>query len=126
MADLADRLHLDPAGDDVRSQRYRLLARALRATPPDGLPADFAQRLSAQVEQRSPTLALERVLTITLAGIFMLAAAIVTFFYGAAWWPSFKTVLPAAAATQWWLALGACLALSWVLGAWTSLAKPEA
>lgn len=120
-----ERLHLDSAGDDARSQRYRLLARALRTPPADGLPEDFAQRVSAQVRRRTPALAFERVLTITLAGIFLLAAVIAIVVYGASWWPSFKALLPAAAAAQWWLALGGCLALSWALGAGTTLAKPD-
>lgn len=120
-----ERLHLDLAGDDARSQRYRLLARALRTPLPDGLPGDFAQQVSARIEQRSPALTLERVLTITLVGVLLLAAAIVTLVYGATWWPSFKMLLPAAAAAQWWLALGGCLGLSWVLGAWSSPSRRE-
>jgi hypothetical protein len=121
-----ERLHLDPAGDDAKSRRYRLLARALRTPPADDLPEDFAQRMSAQVRQRTPALAFERVLTITLAVVFLLAAAVVTLVYGASWWPSFKVLLPPAAAAQWWMALGGCLALSWALGACTSLDKSEA
>ncbi len=42
-----ERLHLDLAGDDSRSQRYRLLLRALEAAPVDTPPADFAKQVSA-------------------------------------------------------------------------------
>ena len=45
----AERLGLDPAAGDARVRRYRLLARALREPMPDALPADFAQRMAAQV-----------------------------------------------------------------------------
>lgn len=121
-----ERLHLDPAGDDARSQRYRLLARALRTAPPDCLPADFARQVSALVatpaHEAPPAMTLERVLTITLAGMLVLAAGTVTVIYGAAWWPSFEVLLPTPAASQWLLALAGCLGLSWLLGAWPRLA----
>ena len=38
----AERLGLDPAGDNARVRRYRLLARALRQPLPETLPGDFA------------------------------------------------------------------------------------
>lgn len=122
-----ERLHLDPAGDDPRSQRYRLLARALRTAQPADLPEDFAQQMSARVAKaahaRTPTMALENVLTTTLTSVFLLAAVTVTVIYGAAWWPSFETLLPAPAATQWLLALVGCLGMSWLLGAGSRLAR---
>ena len=121
-----ERLHLDPTGDDARTQRYRLLARALRTASPDALPADFAQRMSALVsapaQRRVPAMRFENTLTAVLAGVLVLAAMVVTIIYGAAWWPSFKVLLPAPAATQWSLALLGCMGLSWLLGAWSRLA----
>ncbi len=118
-----ERLHLDPAGDDAHSQRYRLMARALRTTPSDALPADFAQQMSALVStaghRRVPALKLERVLTTMLAGVLLLAAVTVTVLYGATWWPSFEVLIPAPAAAQWLLALVGCLGLNWLLGAWS-------
>lgn len=120
-----DRLHLDPAGDDARSQRYRLLARALRAPVADGLPADFAQRVSARIAPHPPTLAFEQTLTTTLTGVLVLAALCVTFIYGAAWWPSFKMLLPAPDAARWGLALGACLVSTWALEKWVSPTTPD-
>ena len=123
-----ERLHLDPAGDDARSRRYRLLARALRTPPPEALPADFAQRMSALVsapaQGRTPAMRLENVLTATLASVLVLAAVAATIIYGAAWWPSFQALLPAPAAMQWWLALLGCLSLSWLVGTWSRLAGP--
>ena len=117
-----ERLHLDPAGDDARSRRYRLLARALRTPPPDALPIDFARQMSALVsapaQGRTPAMRLENALTATLAAVLVLAAVAATIIYGAAWWPSFQALLPAPAAAQWWLALLGCVGLSWLVGAW--------
>jgi type IV secretory pathway VirB2 component (pilin) len=116
-----ERLHLDPAGDDARSQRYRALARALRTASPHALPADFAQQVSALADASSPrqvpAMRFENVLATVLGGVFLLAAVVATIIYGAAWWPSFKTLLPAPAAAQWWLTLLGCVGLSWLLGA---------
>ena len=116
-----ERLHLDPAGDDARSRRYRLLARALREPMPDGLPADFAQQLAARVAV-SPKAAprIEVVLMIALVVALMIAAAGVTIIYGSAWLPSFSAILPApqAPASRWLLALADCLGVSWLLGQW--------
>lgn len=120
-----ERLHLDPAGDDARSQRYRLLARALRTPLPDILPPDFAQQVSARVSApaRPPAMALERALTSALVGVLLLAGVTVTFLYGNPWWASFKMLLPAPAAAQWMLSLLGCLGLSWVLGLWSRRAS---
>jgi hypothetical protein len=116
-----ERLHLDPAGDDARSRRYRLLARALREPMPDGLPADFAQQVTARVTA-SPKAAprIEVVLMIALVAALVIAAAGVTVIYGSAWLPSFSAILPApqAPASRWLLALAGCLGVSWLLGQW--------
>lgn len=117
-----ERLHLDPAGDDARSQHYRLLARALRTAPTDGLPADFAQQIGARVaagtRARQPAMMLESLLLTVLGCLLLVAAVIVTVDDGEAWWPSFATMLRASSATPWSLPLSACLALSWAFDAW--------
>lgn len=117
-----ERLHLDPAGDDARSQRYRLLARVLRTAPADGLPADFAQQMGARVaaatRARQPAMMLESLLLTVLGCLLLVAAVIVTINDGKAWWPSFASVLRASAAAPWSLPLIACLALSWAFDAW--------
>lgn len=114
-----ERLHLDDAGDNARSARYRLLTRALRAPSSYDLPPDFAAQVSAKTALYGPTMALERVLTITLIGVLVLAAIIVTCLYGAAWWPAFKALIPPSTASRWWLVLAGCLGLSWALGRWS-------
>lgn len=113
-----ERLHQHAAAGDTRSGGYRLLSRALRTPPPSGLSADFAAQVSATIALRTPTLAFERVLTITLVSLLLLSAATVTLIYGHAWWPSFKVLLPAPPASQWWLVLSSCLGFSWLIGAW--------
>lgn len=123
-----ERMHLDPAGDDSRSRRYRLLLRALKAAPVDTLPADFAQQVSAlaaaQAHEHSSTTP-ERILATVLASVLLLAAVVVTAIYGATWWPSFEALLPAPATARWLLALIACLGISWLFGAWSQLIQPE-
>ncbi|TPG11641.1 hypothetical protein EAH88_03820 [Rhodanobacter glycinis] len=116
-----ERLHLDPAADDARSRRYRLLARALCEPLRDGLPADFATRVAARVvAARVTTLSFEFVLMTVLAIALVIAAAAVTAMYGSEWLPSFSAILPApqAPASRWLLALAGCLGASWLLGQW--------
>jgi hypothetical protein len=120
-----ERLQLDPAGDDARSRRYRLLARALREPLPDALPADFAQHVAALATaapaRRAPgDGSFESALALALAIVLAIAAAAVVTLYGSTWLPSFAALLPAphAPATRWLLALGGCLGASWLLGQW--------
>ncbi|MGH8157110.1 MAG: hypothetical protein ACREPQ_03245 [Rhodanobacter sp.] len=120
-----ERLHLDPAHDDPRMRRYRLLARALREPLQDTLPVDFARHVAAQVNAqpiRQPLAGtrLELVLTFVLGIIFVLAAGTVTLIYGSAWLPSISAALPAPdpSATRWLLAFAGCIGTSWLLGTW--------
>jgi hypothetical protein len=116
-----ERLHLDPAGDDARGQRYRLLARTLREPLQDGLPADFATRVAARAAAApASSTRFEFVLMIALAVAMMIAAGVVTATYGGEWLPSFSAILPApqAPASRWLLALAGCLGASWLLGQW--------
>ena len=120
-----ERLQLDPAGDDARSRRYRLLARTLREPLPDALPTDFAQQLAARVAadpaRRVPAgRSFESTLTLALAIALAVAAGAVVAIYGSTWLPSFVTLLPPphAPATRWLLALAGCLGASWLLGQW--------
>jgi hypothetical protein len=74
-----ERLHLDPAGDDARGRRYRLLARALREPPQDSLPADFAARVAARAAAApASALRFEFVLMTALATVLAIAAGVVT------------------------------------------------
>jgi hypothetical protein len=125
-----ERLQLDPAGDDARSQRYRLLARALREPLPDALPADFAQRLVARVAASPDRRAasgtrFEFALMLALATALAAAAGAVVAVYGSTWLPSFVALMPTphAPAIRWLLALGGCLGASWLLGRWPRYAQ---
>jgi hypothetical protein len=116
-----ERLHLDPAGDDARGRRYRLLARALREPLQDGLPADFATRVAARAAAAPESaLRFEFVVMTALAIALAIAAGAVTAIYGGEWLPSFRAILPApqAPASRWLLALAGCLGASWLLGQW--------
>jgi hypothetical protein len=116
-----ERLHLDPAGDDARGRRYRLLARALREPLQDSLPADFATRVAARAAAApASALRFEIVLMTALAIALAIAAGVVTAIYGSEWLPSFRALLPAPQAPtgRWLLAFAGCLGLSWLLGQW--------
>lgn len=118
-----ERLHLDPAADDARAQRYRLLARALREPQPDGLPADFAQQLARQVAGAPAKVVdarFERALTASLAIAMLLAAVVVSVLYGGNWLAAISTSVPAPppGASRWLLAFGACVGMSWLFALW--------
>lgn len=121
----AERLGLDPASDDARVRRYRLLARSLREPMPVALPADFARQMAAQVAASpTPTRATEGRLVFTLTGLLavtlVVTGGVVLAMYGNTWLPTFRSLLPAsgAPATGWVMALGCCLGASWLLGVW--------
>jgi hypothetical protein len=121
----AERLGLDPAADDARVRRYRLLARTLRQPMPVALPADFAQRTAAQAaaassRRRTAGAHVESVLTAVLIVTLAVAAGVVVANYGDTWLPAFRHLLPtgSAPATGWLLTLGGCLGASWLLGLW--------
>jgi hypothetical protein len=118
-------LHLDSAGDDVRVQRYRMLARALREAPQDSLPADFARHVAAQATSVPAgnvvaDTRFEFVLMASIAIALVVAVVAVISLYGDAWLPSISTMLPApgALATRWLLAFAGCIGLSWLLAQW--------
>ncbi len=118
-----ERLQLDPAGDDARGQRYRLLARALREPPADGLPADFAEQLAARVAAsaaRAADTGFERVLTLALGLSLLLGAIVVILLYGSTWLPPILAILPTPqpSAARWLLAFATCIGGSWLLGVW--------
>ncbi|MFK2877642.1 hypothetical protein [Rhodanobacter hydrolyticus] len=119
----AERLGLDPSNGDGRVRRYRLMARALREPLPSALPDDFAQQMAARVatapardeigDSRS-----EFILMGLLGVVLVVAAGVVTADYGAAWLPAFRLLLPqpSSSATEWLMALGGCVAATWLLG----------
>lgn len=128
----AERLDRDPAVDDPRVRRYRLLARALREPLPEDLPVDFAERVAARIaapaRRQAGDTRLESALACGLAAALVVAAGVVTANYGSAWLPAFRALLPPAGtpATGWLLALGGCLGASWLLGLWQQHAHEPA
>lgn len=120
----AERLGLDPNGDDARVQRYRLIARALRQPPAEALPDDFAQQVAALAMQASapPETSRERRLEATtfacVTGIFVIAGVATIILYHQAWLPTLRLTLPALdpQTIRWPLAFAGCLGLSWLLG----------
>jgi hypothetical protein len=117
----AERLGLDPAGDDARVRRYRVLARTLRQPLPETLPADFAQRVAARVATLpAMSASAESILLILLAGIFVVAAGVVLARDEQTWLPAIRATLPAAdpQGLRWPLAFVGCLGLSWLLSQW--------
>lgn len=118
----AERLNRDPAGDDARVRRYRLLARTLREPMPDALPADFARQMAAQVAvaPAATGMRFESTLASVLAAVLLVAGGVVLAIYDNTWQPAFRDLLPASGtpATGWLLALGGCLGASWLLGQW--------
>jgi hypothetical protein len=120
-----ERLHLGTAGDDGRMLRYRVLARALREPPQEGLPVDFAQRVAA----RAGSLPARGTVSVTgfefflmsaIAIVLLTAAVVVTVLYGSTWLPSISSALPAPGpvALRWLLAFAGCMGLSWLLAQW--------
>jgi len=121
----AERRGLAPAGDNARVRRYRLLARALREPMPVALPADFARRMAAQTaaapsRREVAGTRFESTLASTLVVMLLVAGGVVLAYYGSAWLPAFRSLLPSSGtpATGWLLALGGCLVASWLLGLW--------
>lgn len=121
----AERLGLDPSNGDERVRRYRMLARALREPMPSALPADFAQQMVARVAAapaRSKAYGshFEFALIGALVATLAVAAIAVIADYGSTWLPAFRQLPPAVGSPSmnWMLALGSCIAASWLVGLW--------
>ena len=118
-------LQHDRVGDDARNQRYRLLARALRAPLRETLPAQFAKRVAARAAAVPAKRVLadsrfEFVLTLALGLVLIVAAGTIMTIYAGTWLPAFGALLPApqAPARGWLLALAGCVGASWLCGQW--------
>ena len=121
----AERLGLNPAGDNARVRRYRLLARTLRQPLPETLPGDFAQQVAARVAtlpamSGSAGSRFESILLILLAGVFVVAAGVVLARDEQTWLPAIRALLAVAdpQGLRWPVAFVGCLGLSWVLSQW--------
>jgi hypothetical protein len=102
---------------DPLAARYRAVADALRAPPPDVLPPDFAARVAAQVGHGSLDAHFEGTLVRTLTTLLGLSGAVTAAVYGREWLPAIlgPLQLDSASAMNWALALGACVAMTWVM-----------
>ncbi|MDE2247907.1 MAG: hypothetical protein KGJ96_04940 [Xanthomonadaceae bacterium] len=122
-----ERLRLDAAADAPRVRRYRRIARALREPLDAALPADFAQQVAARAAAAAPAadIGFERALTLALGGLLALAAVVVTTLYGGTWLSPLVGALSALQplAGRWPVAFAACMAVSWLLGAWPRHAR---
>ncbi|MFC4765775.1 hypothetical protein [Dyella koreensis] len=119
-----ERHGLDPATDDARVLRYRVLARALRQPPEQALPADFAQRVARQVELSAASRAsadpgFERYLQRFLVAVLMVGAIVVVAGHASEWLPSFSAAVPMTVLTNpWLLAFACCIGLSQGIAQW--------
>jgi hypothetical protein len=122
LARQAERLGLDPAGDDSHVRPYRLIARALRQPPHLALPEDFAKQVAARVAaapvtSKSASSRGESVLLAVLVSILIVSAGVVLARGGPSWLPAIRAALWATdpANIRWPLAFVGCIGLSWIL-----------
>jgi hypothetical protein len=101
---------------DPLAARYRAVADALRMPPPDLLPPDFAARVAARVRHAPLDERFEGGLVRTLTTLLGLSGAATAAVYGRQWLPAIlgPLQLDSASALNWALALGACVAISWL------------
>ncbi|HEY0199728.1 MAG TPA: hypothetical protein VGC19_14525 [Rhodanobacter sp.] len=121
-----ERLHLDPHSDDARAQRYRMLARALRQPPEEGLPPDFARQVAARagsVPRTSYGTRFEFGLIIVLSLALLIGSVVVSVQYGSGWLrPMIAPSLSATPSLHLLLALAGCVGFTWLLGRWQQAA----
>lgn len=101
---------------DPLAARYRAVAEALRAPLPELLPPDFAARMAAQVRHAPLDARFEGTLVRTLTTLLGLSGAASAALYGRQWLPAIlgPLQLDSASALNWALALGACVAITWL------------
>jgi len=114
-----ERRSANAPSDPVDVQRYRLIARALRQPPMEGLPADFARRVAARAGEIVPaadgvSTRFEWRLLQGMIGAFGLAAAAITVMHGADWQPALSEAAHQVRflGERWLLALLACVGAS--------------
>ncbi len=115
-----ERLQLDPRNDDVRTQRYRMLARSLRQAPEDGLPADFAQQMAKQlgpVRSKRFEAPFESSLIVVLCLTLLIGSVIFLAPYSTQWWRSLTAMSHSFTPSfSLLLALAGCIALTGLTG----------
>jgi hypothetical protein len=106
------------ASDDPLVAHYRLVARALRQPMADGLPADFARQVAAQLAHAPPLdTRFEQGLMRALAVLLTLSGVVAVTLYGSIWLQSLVAYLPSLSgmALDWTMVLATCVGLSWSL-----------
>ncbi|WP_233841294.1 hypothetical protein [Dyella sp. 2HG41-7] len=113
----AERLGLDDS-DDEALRRYRVVARALRQSPDENLPPDFASKVAMEARRRSVgDTRLEQYLIFVLLGVLVGVLMGVVAWYANSW----KQVMPLL--SQPWLA--AALGVIVLLAASRALSVPH-
>lgn len=102
---------------DPLALRYRAVADALRAPLPDALPPGFAAQVAARVGGAPLDARFEGSLVRALVTLLGLSGAVTAAVYGRQWLPAILDPLrlDTASAVNWALALGACVAMTWVV-----------
>ena len=102
---------IDPHDIDVH------IDRALRREADAGPPADFARSVAALARDRTAEPEVERWLLRALVMVLAIAGIAVAVMQGRQWLPAFESLpmLGGATATNWAIAMLACVALSWTL-----------
>lgn len=103
--------------NDPLVARYRVIAHALRQPLPEALPADFARKLAAQVQNAPLDTRVEQGLMRALVTLMAVSGAVVAALYGQSWWLAIAELLPLSSgvAINWALALAACVGASWLV-----------
>lgn len=117
-----ERLGLPGRGENARLSRYRQLSRALRQPLDEALPENFADQVMRRIETAAAEASerdrrFERGLVAALVAVFGLAIGAMIAIIGLDWLQPLASIAKPLA-SQWLLALLACVAVSQAFGGW--------
>lgn len=97
--------------------RDALVARALRTAPMPALPMDFARQVASRlaVTAAPADTRVEGGLLGLLTGTLIVAGGITVLHYGADWWRTSVSLMPASLSSDWLAPLAGCVVLSWLM-----------